>query len=66
MQQDLVMTTEAARLLGVAADTVRAWERLGRLRAIKTGRGVRLFSRDDVQRLAAQRAGRPTAMGTPD
>ena len=46
---DLVLTSEAARILGVSAQSVRQWERMGRLRATKTAGGVRLFSRRDVE-----------------
>jgi excisionase family DNA binding protein len=52
-----VLTTEAAQLLGVAPETIRYWERTGRLPAQKTSRGVRLFSRTDVMRLRQQRQG---------
>lgn len=52
---DPVLTTEAARLLRVSAETIRLWERQGRLPAIKTERGVRLFDRRDVERLARER-----------
>lgn len=52
---DPVLTTEAARILEVAPETVRHWERIGRLPALKTERGVRLFNREDVLRLKAER-----------
>ncbi len=52
---DFILTTEAAHVLGVSPETVRAWERLGRLPALKTARGVRLFDRLDVERLACER-----------
>ncbi len=52
------MTTgEAARVLGLSPDMVRWIERVGRLPAQRTTNGVRLFRRDDVERLAAERAG---------
>jgi excisionase family DNA binding protein len=48
---DLILTSEAARLLGISAQSVRQWERTGRLRAAKTAGGVRLFSRSDVEQM---------------
>jgi excisionase family DNA binding protein len=51
---DALLTSEAARILRVSAETVRLWERSGRLPAQKTGRGVRLFDRRDVLRLAQE------------
>jgi excisionase family DNA binding protein len=50
-----LLTSSAARILNVTPDTVRAWERSGRLPAVKTDRGVRLFDRRDVERLARER-----------
>lgn len=49
MQSRFVLTSEAARILGVSAQSVRQWERLGRLHATKTAGGVRLFARSDVE-----------------
>lgn len=55
---DLLTTADAARLLGLSADMVRLLARDGRLpAAAETVRGVRLFRRDDVDALAAERAG---------
>ena len=53
---DLILTTEAAQIAHVASETIRLWERTGRLAAIKTSGGVRLFDRADVERLAQERA----------
>ncbi len=47
---------DAARLLGVVPATVRQMERDGRLPAQRTAGGMRLFRREDVERLVAQRA----------
>jgi len=52
---DPLLTSEVARILEVSSETVRVWERLGRLPALKTGRGVRLFDRRDVERLVRER-----------
>jgi excisionase family DNA binding protein len=60
-QLDLLTTSDAARQLGIAANTLRVWERTGRLPAIRTASGVRLFARADVDRIAAERATRSTS-----
>ena len=52
---EILTVSDAARLLGVAADTVRYYERHGYLPAEKTPGGVRIFRRCDVERLQAQR-----------
>jgi excisionase family DNA binding protein len=51
-----VTVSEAARIAAVSADTIRRWEAAGRLAARRTGTGVRIFRRADVERLAAARA----------
>src|SRR3990167_5906237 len=40
---------EAAHLAGVSPDTVRLWHRTGKLRALRTSTGVRLFERVDLE-----------------
>jgi excisionase family DNA binding protein len=47
-------TSEAAKVLDRSADTVRVYERTGKLPAQKTKRGQRLFKASDVARLAQQ------------
>jgi excisionase family DNA binding protein len=49
-----LLTSEVARILGVSSETVRIWHRHGRLVAVKTDGGVRLFDRHDVERLARE------------
>ena len=56
-----LLTAEAARILNVTPDTVRHLERRGRLIAERTDSGVRLFDREAVIRLAAERAERKAA-----
>lgn len=51
-EREYLLTNDAARVLGVAPQTVRMWERSGRLHAVRTGGGVRLFTRADVTALA--------------
>ena len=52
---EFVLVSEAARILSVTQQTVRLWERTGRLPAIRVSGGVRVFRRDEVERLAAER-----------
>ncbi len=58
---DLLTTADAARILGLSADMVRLLAREGRLPAVaETVRGLRLFRQEDVEALAAERAGQKT------
>ena len=54
-QSPVLTTTDAARLIGVSAETIRLWEKLGKLAATKTASGLRLFRRIDCERAAAVR-----------
>ena len=65
MDDPYLEPAQVARLLGVSADTVRRWERLGLLPAIRTARGSRLFRRADVEALRARRDQSRTS-DTPD
>lgn len=56
---------DAARLLGVVPATVRQMERDGRLPAQRTAGGMRLFRREDVERVVAERASQLTEPQTP-
>lgn len=51
----ILTTGEVALACGVSPETVRLWERTGKLQARKTARGLRLFDRHEVERLARQR-----------
>jgi excisionase family DNA binding protein len=53
---DLMTPSDAARVLGLSADSVRVLSDSGRLPAMRTVSGRRLFRRADVDRLAADRA----------
>jgi molybdopterin-binding protein len=46
---------EAAKLLGVRVETLRRWERDGRLRARRTSGGQRVIPAQEVARLLAER-----------
>lgn len=45
---------DAARALGVSADTLRRWERAGKLRTRRDGANRRRVSRSEVERLGAR------------
>lgn len=45
---------EAAKAIGVSADTLRRWDRDGRLRTVRDGRNRRLVPVDEVERLSAR------------
>jgi excisionase family DNA binding protein len=53
---DLMTPSDAARVLGLSADSVRVLGDTGRLPALRTVSGRRLFRRGDVEHLAAERA----------
>lgn len=48
---DFLKTSEVARILSLGESTERQWEREGRLKAVRTATGQRLFKREDVKRL---------------
>lgn len=54
--EKLLTPGDVARICVVSPDTVRLWERKGKLRGLRTESGIRLFRRRDVERLAAERA----------
>jgi molybdopterin-binding protein len=51
---------EAARALGVSADTLRRWDRAGKLRTIRDARNRRLVPEAEVARLSERPQRRPT------
>jgi DNA-binding transcriptional MerR regulator len=52
----LLTVGDVARRLGIAAETVRLWERLGKLPvAERTASGMRLWNGADVERLRRAR-----------
>jgi excisionase family DNA binding protein len=50
-----LLVSQAARELRCSATTIREMERTGRLKASRTPGGTRIFTRDDIQRLKAER-----------
>jgi DNA-binding transcriptional MerR regulator len=53
---DFLTTTPAALELGVSTQSVILYEQSGKLKAIRTSNGMRLFRREDVERFKAERA----------
>ncbi len=53
---DLLTTGDTARILDLTPRYVQDLECKGKLPAMRTARGMRLFKRSDVERLAAERA----------
>ena len=53
--------SQAARSVGVSTDTIRLYERMGRLPALRTAGGYRLFAPSDVERLVRERAAQKKA-----
>ncbi|HXF37536.1 MAG TPA: helix-turn-helix transcriptional regulator [Actinomycetota bacterium] len=56
---DAYRVGEAAALLGVRVETLRRWEREGKLRTARTKGGQRLVPAPEVARLLAERRGEP-------
>ncbi|MEW6212150.1 MAG: helix-turn-helix domain-containing protein [Acidobacteriota bacterium] len=48
-------TSDVARLLGYSNENIRVLERAGKLRAIRTKSGIRLFAQTDIESFAAER-----------
>jgi excisionase family DNA binding protein len=53
---ELMTPSDAARILGLSSDSVRALSDSGRLPTLRTVSGRRLFRRGDVEKLATERA----------
>jgi molybdopterin-binding protein len=52
---DLVPIGEAARRLGLSLDTLRRWERAGRLKSVRGAGNVRMLTELEVDRLVRRR-----------
>lgn len=59
MQMKDLTIGEAARAIGVSADTLRRWDRAGKLKTRRDARGRRLISAKEVARLADRPQRRP-------
>jgi predicted site-specific integrase-resolvase len=51
-QSEYVSVTGAARMLNKSENTIRLWERQGKIAALKTETGKRFFPRIEVERVA--------------
>src|SRR2546423_11604745 len=51
MQKDVFTASEAARALGISLDTLRRWDRDGRIRTRRDSRNRRLVSVREIERL---------------
>ena len=51
MDQDLYLISVAARMLGMHPQTLRKYERLGLVQPTRTIGSMRLYSRDELERL---------------
>jgi molybdopterin-binding protein len=54
MADERLTIGEAAKAIGVSADTLRRWERAGKLRTSRDAANRRLVSRSEVERLSAR------------
>ncbi|HWH43216.1 MAG TPA: helix-turn-helix transcriptional regulator [Thermoleophilaceae bacterium] len=52
MEDEGLTIGEAARALGVSADTLRRWDRSGRLRTVRDARNRRRVPRSEITRLS--------------
>ena len=51
--KEFIFVSEAAKLLNISQETVKYWERQGKLKAHRIGsRGIRIFAKIDVLDLA--------------
>lgn len=57
LDNQVLTPIEAGKLLNCGADAVRYLHRIGRLDAIRTPGGLRLFLRQQVEQLALERSG---------
>lgn len=57
-EPDLLTTSVAARQLGVAEGTVRLMAQRGELPALRLSSGMRVFRREDLERVRNERANR--------
>src|SRR5580700_7276049 len=57
MPRDYYPTSEAAELLGISLDTLRRWDRTGRVRVERDERGRRTVSAEEIERLRGNSSG---------
>jgi excisionase family DNA binding protein len=52
---NILTTSEAARVLQVSAETIRIWADAGKVPCVRTDNGFRVFRREDIERVNAER-----------
>jgi molybdopterin-binding protein len=57
MPRDYYPTSEAAELLGISLDTLRRWDRTGRVKVERDERGRRTVSAEEIERLRGNSSG---------
>ena len=63
MSKNLYSIGEAARAVGVCAETLRLYEKQGEIAPTRLGNGCRVFTADDVQKAREIRAKRRKRRG---
>jgi molybdopterin-binding protein len=56
MARDFYSASEAARILGISLDTLRRWDRQGRLRVVRDDGNRRMVPAAEIERLRGDRA----------
>ena len=54
MEDTIILTLEAAQIIGKGPATVHWYNKHGKLPAMRTTKGVRLFRKSDVEKLAQE------------
>ncbi len=55
IMSDYLTVGDAAKIIKVSADSIRLYEKHGKLPAVRTASGIRLFNRHDVEMFAKKR-----------
>ena len=64
-EEELLTTGDAARLIGLSPESIRRLSNEGKLTAIRTRTGQRLFRKSDLEALVRKRASMPYRFGRP-
>ena len=56
LEQYTITVSEAGRMMNKSAESIRAYERAGKLPAIKTASGMRLFRESDSRALTREQS----------
>jgi DNA-binding transcriptional MerR regulator len=63
---DLVKIGEASKTLGVSIDTLRRWEKAGKIQTTRTPGGTRLYSLENIRGINKKSSETPTPVETPN